>query len=795
MALLMLGGGRTADAQIFVRTPLRPVAPPDSSPEAKISPELRTVLQSVGRTEFIPIAVVMKEQLTESDRMAALSTIPANQPPDSLRETRRRRLIDELQQLAQTEQAQLLDSLQAWTPDDVRRVRPLWIVDVICLQARPVAIQRITLFPEVAAIEHDPPRPAAGTATWAVDKIGADDLWTTPGLTGRGVVVGILDMGVDASHRDLKDHLWENELEEKGSPGVDDDGNTLIDDVNGWNFAADDDDTDDPIGHGTMISGIVAGDGTAGTSTGVAPDAQLMLLKVDTLTGETTQGDALDGMQYALDKKARIVNCSLGFLYATGSLVDRWRDAVDVLAAAGILFVTITHNDANSVATPHSIRTPGNVPLALTVSGTDDIDAAYSGNNHGPVTWQEDSHGDYPWPPGLLKPDLAAPAVSVTTTTPSSGSYVTDTGTSFSAAYTSGAAALLLEKDSSLLGTELKYLLEETALDIGDTGPDTEFGWGRLRADEAAAATIDRSPYDLAVTGTSSLWTTEDIWVDNDGDGVEDVPSLSGVNLLYARIRNLGGLVPSNVEVKFYYADVATIGISGFDPNGDGDPSDGVFTYIGSYRIPTLGPKGSKHETGIAVVNWTVPDPGTSHWCVGIGIVGANSIFTVEESDRSNNVAFRNFFEVETSTAVFPFLLAPPASDPKRPFTVEIVRQNVPETIELELVVEDGSAGGIQTSKSLRRIAYDSPVGRGRRAEEFQRALQRYIGLARFKVQGQRVLVRGVRAPDGVPVQASLVIRSRRKLPENGGRYVTINTLDRSGKATGGITLSLVDRK
>jgi hypothetical protein len=145
--------------------------------------------------------------------------------------------------------------------------------------------------------------------------------------------------------------------------------------------------------------------------------------------------------------------------------------------------------------------------------------------------------------------------------------------------------------------------------------------------------------------------------------------------------------VVSNVEVKFYYADVATIGIGGFDPNGDGDPADGNFTYIGSYRVPTLGPSGSNHATAVALANWNIPVPPGDHWCVGIGIVGTippNS----PEGNRSNNTAFRNFFDITLSTADFAFNIAPPPGARDQPFAVEFVKRGLPKGASVELVID-----------------------------------------------------------------------------------------------------------
>ena len=86
--------------------------------------------------------------------------------------------------------------------------------------------------------------------------INADDVWNQ-GYTGKNVVVAVLDSGTNCEHKDIKANLWEGYV----------DGNL----VHGWNFIANNSDISDAFGHGTHCAGIVCGDGTSGTTTGVAP--------------------------------------------------------------------------------------------------------------------------------------------------------------------------------------------------------------------------------------------------------------------------------------------------------------------------------------------------------------------------------------------------------------------------------------------------------------------------------------------------------------------------------------------
>jgi subtilisin family serine protease len=804
--------------------------------QSTIEPGLAQYMQTTPAGDFIPIVVILKRQLSEEEKAAVFDSLPVTVNRALLKEGRRRALVAALQHLAHGEQQRLLDSLHTWEPLKlIERIRPLWVIDVVGVRATTHAIIRLGGFPEVASLHLDLPRAAVGAApAWGVERVRADEVWagSPTGYTGNDVIVGILDSGVDYTQRDLEKRIWINRKEDKDGNGVfrpgkdpDVDGvdgdppptgtaaKAYLDDVIGWDFAWDSVNSNaanepvDDLEHGTLVAGIVAGDGTGGTATGVAPGSKLMVLRCTDKYHLTQEAKAWEGMEYALAKDAAVVNFSMGFPDNKNPAYAGWRQAVENLTDGGVLFVTITQNDANVYGDPHNVAVPGRVPIALTLGATGKADIPWPDSNYGPVTWKgvttpappgmecETGYSDYPWPPGLLKPDVVAPGVDITSTDVGAG-YVTDSGTSFAAPHAAGVAALLLEKDPGLTPYEIKFILEETAKKIADPQAVEACGWGRIDAWDATHYLIDRTPYDLAVTGTSALWTTADIWVDNDDDGFEDTPSLSAENHLYARIRNLGGEVPSNVEVKFFYADVATIGIGGFDPDGDGDPCDGVFKYIGSYRVPTMGPTGSGHETGVAVVHWKVPDPGTSHWCVGIGIVGGNSA-NHPEARRSNNVAFRNFFEIETSTSVFPFRMAPPPGAAGKPFSVEIVRRNLPASVRVEFVVDRSLAPQCLADPSgLRQIPHVYPGHGGKsKSKDDTKVPDRRAGYVRYEVEGDRAVLRSVVSPKGQFLPARLVIRSMAKLPPDEHRYVIVNTLDASGKPVGGFTLKIVDRK
>jgi subtilisin family serine protease len=100
--------------------------------------------------------------------------------------------------------------------------------------------------------------PNLGGNNWGADLIKAPEAWTK-GYTGQGVVVAVLDTGVDYNHSDLKDNIWTNSQEIAGN-GLDDDGDGYIDDIHGWNFVNNNSDVMDRNGHGSHVAGIIAGE-------------------------------------------------------------------------------------------------------------------------------------------------------------------------------------------------------------------------------------------------------------------------------------------------------------------------------------------------------------------------------------------------------------------------------------------------------------------------------------------------------------------------------------------------------
>jgi subtilisin family serine protease len=224
-----------------------------------------------------------------------------------------------------------------------------------------------------------------GVAGTIGSDIGAPQAWNI--ATGDpSTVVAVMDTGADLTHPDLVNELWTNPLEATGTPGVDDDGNGYVDDVNGYDFIGAGSPTpSDRTGHGTHVSGIIAAEGNNGIdTTGVAQRASLMELRVcGTYTAGCPVANEIQAINYAGANGARVLNASLqgGTFYP--SLQQALSNNPDVLYvfAAGNQG---TNNDVTP-SYPCSLDQSGGYSAdnVICVAATDQSDGLASFSNYG----------------------------------------------------------------------------------------------------------------------------------------------------------------------------------------------------------------------------------------------------------------------------------------------------------------------------------------------------------------------------------------------------------------------------
>jgi subtilisin family serine protease len=210
--------------------------------------------------------------------------------------------------------------------------------------------------------------------------VDALEAWDT--TRGAGQVIAVVDTGVALDHPDLDDNAWDNPGETPG--GGDDDLNGHGDDVHGYDFVDDDPDPDDYNFHGTHVAGTAAAeyDNSRGIA-GVAPEAEIMAVRVLDGDGSGTSADIGDGIAYAALEGADVINLSLGGLGASDSLmasgiaVADSQDAV-VVAAAG--------NDALNNDTDPSVPCVLPNPNLICVAAVNQSGGLASFSSYGPTT-------------------------------------------------------------------------------------------------------------------------------------------------------------------------------------------------------------------------------------------------------------------------------------------------------------------------------------------------------------------------------------------------------------------------
>ena len=237
------------------------------------------------------------------------------------------------------------------------------------------------------------------------------------------VVIAIVDSGIRETHRDLRDNLWQNPGEIPDN-GIDDDLNGFVDDIHGINAIAESVNLYDNYGHGTHIAGTIAA--TAfddGPHVGVAFNSRLMILKVLGSDGSGLVSDAVQGIEYAIDNGAEIINASWGGYSNSAAL----RTAIEQADAAGVLVVAAAGNSSRNTDTVPNFPSSYSNPNIVSVGAI---------NRRGQLA----SFSNF----GNTSVDIAAPGEDIWSTVPGSDTaYGYKFGTSMATPHVTGVLALL----------------------------------------------------------------------------------------------------------------------------------------------------------------------------------------------------------------------------------------------------------------------------------------------------------------------------------------------------------------
>lgn len=379
----------------------------------------------------------------------------------------------------------------------IRHLRDLWLINGLSLTAPKRLISALSALPAIASIRPDAlvevPTPAASVASlpeWNIDAVRAPDLWAL-GLDGSGVVVANMDTGVDVNHPDLAGK-W------RGG-------------INSWYDPHGEHATPyDRNGHGTQTMGIMVGGDAGGTRIGVAPGAQWIAVKLFDDNDQAALSDIHASFQWLLDPDSdsatadapTVVNASW-VLDGTENLCDlEFNTDIEALKTAGI---SVVFAAGNSGPRPNTSMSPAN-NLASFAAGAvaEDLSVA-SFSSRGPSACD-----------GGIYPHVVAPGMNIVTSDLTFGLplpfYSTVSGTSFAAPHIGGILALLRGAFPDATPDQLDDILIQSALDLGDTGPDDSYGHGLLDG-WTAHALLDAANADHPPVITSSAVTqaTQDL--------------------------------------------------------------------------------------------------------------------------------------------------------------------------------------------------------------------------------------------------------------------------------------------
>jgi PKD repeat protein len=400
------------------------------------------------------------------------------------RDERGRFVVEALQATAGRSQARV----RAWLDAQGIAYRAFISDNSLFLTADLAVLNRLAAFPEVAGMRANYVHPVeevplagqeqpAATIPWNIAQVGADQVWQDFGIKGQGIVVATIDTGAEYTH----DALFPNYKCGAG-PHAD----CWYDPTNTCPSAPCDNN-----GHGTFLTGILAGDDDPGLAynAGMAPDAQWIVCKGCTDGGACTDADlnACADWLLAPNGDPGLAPNVIVLALSSSQKCDGWfLPQVMAWQAAGIYPVARPGSAGPACDTMRSV---GSYEGVLTAGATDQADTITSFSSRGPGCG------------GGIKPDVVAPGVDICSTYPGNSWTCGYSGTSWATAHAAGLAALLYSADPGLIGNAASTTLIITStalclenLSCGGTpcpdGANNVYGWGRIDAYAAVASVL-----------------------------------------------------------------------------------------------------------------------------------------------------------------------------------------------------------------------------------------------------------------------------------------------------------------
>ncbi|MGB1249692.1 MAG: S8 family serine peptidase [Candidatus Promineifilaceae bacterium] len=427
----------------------------------KLADTLQRHLADANEGELVPILIEFSDKANIETRL----------PDEEV--TRRTEIVSRLQATAAASQAGVMAQLTGRSAGEVRRLRSLWIVNQLAVDVSAELIPKLAADPQVSHISLDESlqllEPAIAyeqkghnsdypEGAWGIDWIDAPETWNILGITGTGVVVAIMDTGVEWQHPILRDNY-------RGRDG---------DHSDSW-FSAVYTNTTEPVDgnrHGTHVAGNAVGRG----GLGVAPGAEWIGVQVLNDSGSGSVSGILEGFQWLLApggdaaKAPDIVNNSWGADIIGELLYDGFR----VLQTAGIVQVFAAGNNGPF---ENSVGYPAGYPGAISIGAHDHTGQTAWFSSRGPSALTNER-----------KPMIIAPGARILSSLPDD-QYGLLAGTSMATPHVAGAMALLKSANPALSESDIAFILTSTVQTVNLTNvPNMADGWGQLDIYKAVAS-------------------------------------------------------------------------------------------------------------------------------------------------------------------------------------------------------------------------------------------------------------------------------------------------------------------
>jgi bacillopeptidase F len=415
-----------------------------------ISPALQAAISELAPGDFVDVIV-------RCDNPVDLAM---NRDADL--KVRRQEVIQALQQRENACERSVQDLLAKASPPVA-----LWIINGIASRVPANVVDKLAARPGVASVSLDTEvvLPAMGSngsvvPEWNIDMIRAPELWAL-GYDGAGVVVATMDTGADPDHPDISPK-WRG-------------GANSWYDPNGEHPST----PYDGNGHGTASMGILVGGTTGGTAIGVASGAQWIAVKIFADDDSAQLSRIHQGFQWLLDPDGNPATDDAPDIVNNSWHLDQTIDSCNTEFAADIAVlkaveIAVVFAAGNTGPAPNTSVSPSNDPQSVAVGAVDAAASVAGFSARGPSACD-----------GGTYPRVTAPGVGVWTADLTFGglfpdSYISVSGTSYSAPHVAGGMALLKSAFGGATVSQLESAIQESAVDLGDTGPDNDAGFGLL---------------------------------------------------------------------------------------------------------------------------------------------------------------------------------------------------------------------------------------------------------------------------------------------------------------------------